>query len=93
MEDNVNEQLIAVFVGIVAIPVINFVKGEFGWDGAKALLLSGVLSGVGAIVVMLLGGNVDFSDFDLDKFVAILPTVFATAQAIFQAIKIARERG
>lgn len=81
------EQLIAVFVAVLAEPVIRLVKNKFNLSGAVMLVLTVAVAALGAVGIVLYGSGVD--GLTLDSFIALFPTIFATGQLIFASIKIA----
>lgn len=82
------DQLIAVFVAVVAEPLIRFIKGKFNLDGAAMLLVAGVIAALGAAGIVLYLEGV--AGLTLEAFLNLLPTIFAVGQLIFAATKIAR---
>ena len=82
------EQLIAVFVAVVAEPILRLIKKQFTLDGAVMLLLTVVFAALGAFGIVVYG--VGLEGFTLDKLIALAPTIFAVGQLIYASIKIAR---
>jgi hypothetical protein len=84
------DQLIAVFVAVVAEPVLRFVKGKFGLSGSAMLLFTVLVAALGASGIVLYQAG--FAGLDLDAVVALAPTIFAVGQIIFASVKIARNQ-
>jgi hypothetical protein len=88
------EFLVAAFIGLVAVPLLNFVKGKLGWEGGKALLLSVVVAGIGGAAVYGVGvllGLYAAPQITWDSFPGLFATVFAISQVVFQGLKVRRE--
>lgn len=81
------EQLIAVFVAIVAEPILRLIKNKFGLSGAVMLLLTVVFAALGAVGITIYSVGLD--GLTLDSVLALAPTMFAVGQLIFASIKIA----
>lgn len=87
------EFLVAAFIGLVAVPVINFVKSKFGWDGGKALVLSVAVAAVGGLAVYGVGilfGLYAMPEISLENLPGLVSIVFAIAQLVYQGIKAGR---
>lgn len=82
------EQLIAVFVAVVAEPIIRLIKNQFNLSGAVMLLLTVVIAALGSIGIVIYGAGLD--GLTLDGVIALAPTIFAVGQLIFASIKIAK---
>jgi len=81
------EQLIAVFVAVLAEPILRFIKGKFSLSGAVMLILTVIVAALGATGIVLYSSGLD--GITLDSVLALVPTIFATGQLIFASIKIA----
>ena len=88
------EFLIAAFIGLVAVPLIDFIKAKFWWEGGKALVLSIAVSAVGGLAVYGVGilfGLYTIPEISWETLPGLFAVVFAIAQAVYQGIKIRRE--
>ena len=88
------EFLIAAFIGLVAVPLINYAKDALGWYGGKALVLTVAVSAVGGLAVYGIGtlvGLYEFPGISWDTLPALVATVFAIGQLVYRSIAIARE--
>ncbi len=77
------DQLIAVFVAVVAEPVIRWVKARFNLDGSKMLLVAVTIAAVGAAGIVGYGAWQSGEAFTFESLIALAPTVFAVGQIIF----------
>ena len=75
------DQLIAVFVAVVAEPVIRFLKSKFNLSGPVMLLVTAVVAGVGAALIVLYQSG--FKDLSFEAFLNLIPTIFAVGQIIY----------
>jgi hypothetical protein len=83
------EQLIGVFVGVVAEPFIRLIKAKFNLSGAAMLLVAVAFAAVGgvAVVGIELLINPEAEPLTLERVVALAPTVFLVGNIIFNTIK------
>ena len=77
------DQLIAVLVATVLEPIIRVIKTRFQLSGSAMLLVTAALSGAGALAIVGVQVAQEGGVFDLDRVVAIIPTVFAVGQVIY----------
>ena len=82
------EQLIAVFVAVLAEPVLRFIKAQFNLSGAIMLIFTIIVAALGAFGIVLY--DVGFAGLTLDAMNQLAPTIFAVGQLIYASIKIAR---
>lgn len=81
-----NDQLIAVFVAVIAEPILRFVKRKFALEGPVMLLVTVIMAAIGgALIVLQQEGAEGFSS--LDSFLKLVPTIFAVGQVIFALLK------
>lgn len=75
------EALAPYLAGLVGIPVINFVKNQFGWEGRPVVILAAVVSVALAVGAMAISG--ELSGFDL---LADGAKAFAAASLIYKLL-------
>ena len=75
------DQLIAVFVAVVAEPAIRAIKAKFAPPSAVMLLITVAVAGVGATGVVLYTEGME--GFTLKSFIKIVPTIFAVGQVSY----------
>ena len=75
------DQLIAVFVAVVAEPAIRWLKAKFAPSSAVMLLITVAIAAVGATGVVLYTEGME--GFTLEAFIKIIPTIFAVGQVIY----------
>ena len=82
------DAILSVLVGLVAIPVVSFLKARLGWSGPRAQLLSA------AVAVVLAAGYLAATGallpISLDTLAERAALVFATSQLVYRLI-VARE--
>lgn len=83
------DQLIAVFVGVVAEPLIRFIKSKFNLSGSVMLLVAVAFAAVGGVAVVGIELLIDPAapPLSLDRVVELAPTVFLVGNIIFNLLK------
>ena len=77
------DQLVAVLIATVLEPAVRFIKNRFQLEGSIMLLVTAALSAVGAVVVVGIQVAQEGGAIDIDRVVAIIPTIFAVGQVIY----------
>ena len=77
------DQLIGVIVATVLEPAIRYLKTRYALTGSAMLAVTTVLAGAGAVIVVGIQVAREGGSFDLDRLIAVLPTIFAVGQVIY----------
>jgi hypothetical protein len=77
------DQLIAVFVGVIAEPLIRYIKAKFAPSSSVMLLIAVGVAAAGAAGIVLYQTWQEGGAFTLDRLIALVPTVFAVGQVIY----------
>ena len=77
------DQLIAVFVAVIAEPAIRAIKAKFAPSSSVMLLITVGVAGIGAAGIVGYRAWQDGELFTLDALLALVPTVFAVGQVIY----------
>ena len=75
------EQLISVFVAVVAEPAIRAIKAKFAPSSSVMLLITVAVAAIGATGVVLYTEGME--GFTLEAFIKVIPTIFAVGQVIY----------
>lgn len=91
MENDTVRLLIELLVGLIAVPVINYVKLKFGWDDIKAAWLALGMSAIFAVVALLItGAFIPIQSTDpqviVTKIIEFLILVWNVAQFAYKLI-------
>ena len=80
------DQFLNFAVGLLAIPLITWLKARYGLiDRAAAFLTAGVAV-VLSLVALFLYGRVGLAEFTLGNFAAVFGVVYATARLVYEKI-------
>lgn len=79
--------LIAVIAGILGMPIINWIKGLFGWEDKQALAASAGISIFLGVLIAYLNGVFTGMPFDLDSITKTVTIVFSVATIIYKALQ------
>ena len=77
------EQLIAVFIAVVAEPLIRWLKAKFAPSSPVMLLITVVVAAVGASAIVAYQAWQAGEAFSLESVLALVPTIFAVGQVIY----------
>ena len=80
------EMFLSLMVGIVAVPLIQLIKGWLKLDGKWALVLTAAVSVVLALVGLFLYGKVTLADFNWAELPEVFGLVFSTATVVYKLI-------
>ena len=78
--------LLAVVTGLIGMPIVQFVKNRLGWEDNAALLLSGAIATVLALVQLFATGALGLGDFTLANFALVFTTVMTAANVFYEII-------
>jgi len=81
------DSLIALLGGVIAVPVIDFLKKVLKVQDFLGWVVACAVYSVLAIVALLVSGQTSFTDFTWVNFPNVVLVVLGTAQAIYQARK------
>ena len=85
------EQLIALVVsliaGVLGMPLTQFLKSKLNLDGTSAFGISIAVSGVLAVLALVVGGQLGAADFTYEALPATLAIVWSTATLVYNAIR------
>lgn len=79
--------LLGLIAGLIGVPLIQWVKGAFGWQDKQALTASGVVSLALAVLVLLgqgVFGGLTWADITIKLVIDTLTLIFATATVIYK---------
>ena len=80
------EQAIYWLVGAVGVPLINWLKAQFGLEGKAAVWLTLAVSAVLAVCGLLLGQELSLADFSPENLLAALGQVLAAATLAYKLL-------
>ena len=78
------EQLIAMLVGLIGIPLVNFLKQQFNLVDKAALLLTSGVSVLLALAVLFVMHMVQVSDFTWENAASVFGLVMSTATIVYK---------
>jgi predicted membrane channel-forming protein YqfA (hemolysin III family) len=79
--------IITLLTGVFGVPIIQFLKNQFGWEDRKAVLLASFVAfGLGAIEIVL-SGQFDFGNLAFEDLPVVFTVVYTAAQIYYQWFK------
>jgi hypothetical protein len=79
--------VISLIGGILGMPLISWLKGKLGLDETSALAIAVAVSGVIAIVVLLVTGQLTTLDFTWENLPGVLALVWSTATLVYNMLR------
>lgn len=79
--------VLTLLAGFLGVPIIQYVKERLGLQDAAAEVLAVVLSGLLAIVELVLTGQIVLSEITLESLPLIWGLVYALASVFYQLLK------
>lgn len=80
------EQLLYWFVGGMGVPLIQYLKNEFGWRGKQAVWLASAVSVALAFAALFVSHELALSDFTMANLVAVFGQVIAAATLAYKLL-------
>lgn len=81
------EEALYWLVGVVGVPLVNFLKSRLGWEGVQALWLTVAVSAVLGVGALLLSRELDWIDFvNPQSFFAALGSILAAATLAYKLL-------
>ena len=79
--------IISLIGGILGMPLISWLKGKLGLDETSALAIAVAVSGVIAVVVLLVTGQLAALDFTWENLPAVMGLVWSTSTVVYNMIR------
>jgi hypothetical protein len=79
--------IITVIAGIVGVPIVQFLKNQFGWEDRKALFLAAIVSIVLGAIEIILSGQIDFGNLVFEDLPVAFTIIFTAATIYYQWFK------
>lgn len=79
--------LITVITGIVGVPIIQWLKNQFGWTDRPALILTMIVAFVLGAIEIVLSGQVDFGNLVFEDLPVAFTIIFTAATVYYKLFK------
>jgi hypothetical protein len=80
------EQAIYWLTGVVGVPMIQWLKTQFGWQGTMAVWLTNAVAVILALVALLFSEQLNWQDFSAGNFIAVFGQVLAVATIAYKLL-------
>lgn len=80
------DQVLAILVGLIAIPLINFLKQKYQVDGRIVTVIAAVVAVVLAIPALFLFGVIGLADFQVGNLAEVFTIILTTARLVYELI-------